>query len=98
MTQNTPRLPRQALTRHWLVRSPLVWVVVAAWVVALIAQLSGQGHALGHDALAEGHLPAWAALGVFVLAWQLMIVSMMLPSSLPLIRLFNQASATERRP
>lgn len=51
-----------------------------------------------HDSLAEGHLSSWAALGVFVLAWQLMIVAMMLPSSLPIVRLFNRASAGEPRP
>jgi predicted metal-binding membrane protein len=38
------------------------------------------------------------ALGLFLLAWQLMIVAMMLPSSLPLIRLFSRASANQPRP
>ncbi len=38
------------------------------------------------------------ALGIFVLAWQLMIAAMMLPSSLPLIRLFRVAAEGQQRP
>ena len=35
----------------------------------------------------------WLAFALFLIAWQTMIVAMMLPSSLPLVRLFNAASA-----
>ena len=35
----------------------------------------------------------WLAFALFLIAWQAMIVAMMLPSSLPLVRLFNVASA-----
>jgi predicted metal-binding membrane protein len=35
----------------------------------------------------------WLAFALFLIAWQTMIVAMMLPSSLPLVRLFNVASA-----
>jgi predicted metal-binding membrane protein len=62
------------------------------------AQASGRGQPLHHDALAEGGLPLWAALGLFLLAWQLMIATMMLPANLPLIRLFGRASANQPRP
>jgi predicted metal-binding membrane protein len=90
---------QKAESRQWLLRSPLVWVIVAAWVVAVVAQVTGRGHALGHDSLAEGDLPRWAALALFLLAWQLMIAAMMLPSSMPLVRLFSsQSSANEPRP
>jgi predicted metal-binding membrane protein len=37
-------------------------------------------------------------LVAFVLAWQVMIAAMMLPSSLPLVRLFAKASAGQPRP
>jgi predicted metal-binding membrane protein len=79
-------------------RSLLVWAIAAAWAVAVAAEVSGRGQALHHDALAGGGLPPWAALGLFLLAWQLMVVAMMLPSSLPLIRLFGRASANQPRP
>jgi predicted metal-binding membrane protein len=35
----------------------------------------------------------WLAFAVFLIAWQTMIAAMMLPSSLPLVRLFSVASA-----
>jgi predicted metal-binding membrane protein len=35
----------------------------------------------------------WLAFALFLIAWQTMVVAMMLPSSLPLVRLFNVASA-----
>ena len=35
---------------------------------------------------------------VFLLSWQVMLAAMMLPSSLPLIRLFAKASAKQSRP
>ena len=66
--------------------------IALAWVVALAAEASGTASALHHDDLAEGGLPRWAALGLFLLSWQLMTAAMMLPSSLPLVRLFWAAS------
>ena len=84
---------------RWTLPHPtLVWAIAAAWAVAVAAEMSGRGQALHHDALAEGGLPPWAALGLFLVAWQLMIAAMMLPSSLPLIRLFDRASANQPRP
>ncbi|HUP32421.1 MAG TPA: DUF2182 domain-containing protein [Gaiellaceae bacterium] len=66
--------------------------IALAWVVALAAEAGGTASALHHDDLAEGGLPRWAALGLFLLSWQLMTAAMMLPSSLPLVRLFWAAS------
>ena len=40
----------------------------------------------------------WIAVPVFLLAWQVMLAAMMLPSSLPLVRLFAKASARQPRP
>jgi predicted metal-binding membrane protein len=90
-----PAVPR---ARWHLPRPTLVWAIAVAWTVAVAAQATGRGLALHHDALAEGGLPIWAALGLFLLAWQLMIAAMMLPSSLPMIRLFSRASANQPRP
>jgi predicted metal-binding membrane protein len=38
----------------------------------------------------------WIAVPVFLLAWQVMLAAMMLPSSLPLVRLFAKASRGNR--
>jgi predicted metal-binding membrane protein len=57
----------------------------------------GGGVHAGRSAIPAGSF--WLAFALFLIAWQAMIVAMMLPSSLPLVRLFNVASAgaPERR-
>src|SRR4051794_11615659 len=82
--------------RLWEVPWPLITVVAAAWLLAIASQVSGAAAALHHDALVHAELPVWASVGLFVLAWQAMIAAMMLPSSLPLVRLYSAAIA--RRP
>jgi predicted metal-binding membrane protein len=78
---------------------PIVGTAIAgAWLLAVVTSLTGRAGLLSHKHLAEGGLPLWAALGLFVLAWQSMIAAMMLPSSLPLIRLFAVASRSQDRP
>lgn len=72
--------------------------IAAAWAVAVIAQSSGKAALLHHDALIEGQLPLWVALCLFLLAWQVMIAAMMLPSTLPMVRLFVAASTSQERP
>jgi predicted metal-binding membrane protein len=82
---------------RWVLPHPLLTLAIAAaWAVAVAAEASGR--TLHHDALAGSGLPSWAALGLFLLAWQLMIAAMMLPSSLPLVRLFSRAGANQPRP
>jgi predicted metal-binding membrane protein len=81
-------------------RRPLVVIVAAialAWAAAIAADVLGGSRVLHHDALIQGGWPLPAALTVFVAAWQLMIVAMMLPSSLPLIRLFVAVAARQER-
>jgi predicted metal-binding membrane protein len=90
---------RASVWSSWVLpHALLVWAIAAAWAVAVAAEVSGRGRVLHHDALAESGLPPWAALGLFLLAWQLMIVAMMLPASLPLIRLFGGVAANQPRP
>jgi predicted metal-binding membrane protein len=72
--------------------------IAGAWLLAIVAQASGSGRLLHHDVLIEGDLPFGVALGLFLLAWQGMTAAMMLPSSLPLVRLFAVASAAQPRP
>ena len=83
--------------RPGLLRSGVVWAIAIAWLLAIVAEATGRGHLLHHDALAHSGLPLWAILGLFLVAWQVMIAAMMLPSSLPLIRLFNRVAAAQPR-
>ena len=76
----------------------LIGAIAAAWAVAIAADLSGAAHLLHHDSLIEGGTPLWLAIGLFVLAWQLMIAAMMLPSSLPMIHAFRLAAGGQARP
>jgi predicted metal-binding membrane protein len=79
---NRPKLPG---------RTVVPAAIAAGWALALAADLSGRAESLHHDALIEGGLSFPTALLLFLVAWQAMIAAMMLPSSLPLIRLFAVA-------
>jgi predicted metal-binding membrane protein len=87
-----------AITRRLGVQPVVIGAIATAWAVAIAAEATGEAELLGHGALIHSGLPMVGALGVFVLAWQLMIAAMMLPSSLPLIRLFRFAAAGQQRP
>ena len=75
---------------------PVLLAIAAGWALAVTAELTGTADALHHDTLIEGG-SAWAAL-LFLLAWQAMVAAMMLPSALPLIRLFDAVSRNQERP
>jgi predicted metal-binding membrane protein len=78
--------------------------ITVAWVVSIAAQSSGKAVMLNHGRLIEGGgpfaspPPLWLALPLFLLAWQAMVVAMMLPSSLPMVRLFRVTSSGQPRP
>lgn len=76
----------------------VIAAIGAAWVLAVAVEATGHAGALHHDSLIEGGPPLWVALAAFLLAWQVMIAAMMLPSSLPLIRLFRRVSAAQPHP
>lgn len=82
------------------VKVPLVipGAIALAWSIAIAAQLSGSAAWLHHDALIEGGSPPLFALGLFVLAWLVMIAAMMLPTSWPLMRMFAVASSQQSNP
>ncbi len=87
-------------------RTPTVVVVAiaAAWALSILAQTSGRAVFLNHGALIEGTRPffrpppLWLALPLFLVAWQVMVVAMMLPSSLPMVRLFRMTAQRQPRP
>jgi predicted metal-binding membrane protein len=72
---------------------PIVAAIAAAWAAAIAAETTGASAVLHHDhVLSHGPPSAWAVVG-FLAAWQVMVAAMMLPSSLPLVRMFAAASA-----
>lgn len=87
-----------ARLRAGLPRPPLLWLIGGAWGLAVLAHVTGSESGLHHHRLAEGGLPLGAALGLFLVAWQLHVAAMMLPSSLPLITLFRRAAAAQPNP
>jgi predicted metal-binding membrane protein len=90
--------PAQTVLRRLGMPSVIVAAIALAWAAAIGAEITGTAQLVHHDALAHSDLPVIAALGIFVIAWQLMIVAMMLPSSLPLIRLFRVAATNQPSP
>jgi predicted metal-binding membrane protein len=80
---------------QWPGRLPpvVIGAIGAAWVVCVAAQVAGADALLHHDRLITDGPGTLPALALFLLAWQVMIAAMMLPSSLPLVRLFRGASS-----
>jgi predicted metal-binding membrane protein len=79
---------------------PILVGIAAAWASAIAAQLAGAAALVHHDSLlAGGGPPLLLAALLSVLAWQVMIAAMMVPSSLPLVGLYARASsrAPQRR-
>ena len=78
--------------------SPILLAIAAAWVAAVAAVATGIAASFHHDSLLQGGPAFGLALLLFLLSWQVMTAAMMLPSSLPLVRMFSAASAgTPRR-
>ena len=66
----------------------LLAVIVAAWAFSAWAEVTGVAVRLHHHSLYHSGLPFWRSALLLVGAWQSMTAAMMLPSSLPLIRLY----------
>ena len=83
--------------RRPLVRWP--WALVAlAWAAALLAAITSRRELIDHHYLLEESGLAWpvAAL-VFLGCWQVMIVAMMLPSSMPMVQMMTYAARRQGR-
>jgi predicted metal-binding membrane protein len=80
-------------------RRPLAWLLAAlsglAWLALWLADRTPYGRYLSHHAL-EGVRGEAALAPLFVGGWLVMVVAMMLPTSLPLVTLF-QAMTRGRR-
>jgi predicted metal-binding membrane protein len=79
--------------------APAIPVAIGiAWALCILAEATGKAKLLHHDSLLENGPPLWLAVGLFLVSWQVMIAAMMLPSSLPMIRLFGVTSRSQPRP
>ncbi|MCE9681303.1 DUF2182 domain-containing protein [Halomonas alkalisoli] len=79
--------------------APVLMVVIGlAWLLAIAAELTGQVSWVHHHRLLVDDVAVWASLVLFLVAWQVHIAAMMLPSTLPMVGLFNRASAGQRHP
>ena len=79
-------------------RLPIVVPVAigVAWAMSLAIHAMGHDHALDHHALlGHGGAPSIRAVSAYALAWIVMITAMMLPSTIPLLRLFTAAAASQ---
>jgi predicted metal-binding membrane protein len=83
------RLPRAR------VPASIVVAIGVAWALSLAAAATGKERLLHQHGLVGHGPPLWAAALLFVVAWQAMLAAMMLPSSLPLIRLFAAAASRQ---
>jgi predicted metal-binding membrane protein len=93
---SVPQPAEPARPRAWRPAAlpwPVVTGIAAAWVVAIAAQAAGAASLVNHDELLVDGPPALLATLLFLLAWQVMIAAMMLPSSLPLVGLYSAATA-----
>ena len=74
------------------VPAPVLGAVAAAWAAAIAAEATGAAGSLHHDSLLEGGPGFGPALVLFLVAWQVMVAAMMVPSSLPLVRMYSAAT------
>ncbi len=68
--------------------------VAVAWVALAVASWQGWAQLTDHDSLVHHHLPV-LGVAAFLLAWQVMIAAMMLPSTAPVLQLFHRAGAAQ---
>jgi predicted metal-binding membrane protein len=73
-------------------------LIVAAWTAIVVAQLTGALGTVHPHPPTVGGSPAWVAVPLFLGAWLVMVVAMMLPASLPAIRAIESAVAPPARP
>lgn len=74
-----------------------VWgIIIFAWISILLTDIAGYGH-LHHKFLVDDATSVILQLLVFLATWQVMIVAMMLPSSVPMLKLFVRASSNQPR-
>jgi len=80
-----------------------LWAVAGAcWLLLTLASTTGGLDLVQHHgvvaALTQGSRPAVLVLAGFTAAWLIMVAAMMLPTTVPMVRLFTVVSARQDRP
>jgi MFS family permease len=98
LTDGNDQQPVRPMKRR---RVPVIWpwlLVGAAWMLAGLSFLTNQSSLINHHyLLEESHLPVLVALVVFLICWQVMVVGMMLPSSMPIMSIMVHVSRKPRQ-
>jgi len=71
--------------------------IALAWAAAVAAHATGVAGRFHHDVLFADDTPGLVGVGGYALAWTVMVTAMMLPSAVPLLRLFVKTSAGQAR-
>ncbi len=80
-------------------RAPLLMgAILLAWALAIAAEITGGAQWVHHHRLMVDGMAVWASLALFLLAWQVHIAAMMLPTTLPMVGLFQQVAAGQPHP
>jgi predicted metal-binding membrane protein len=83
------RAAAPAVSAETLARTLVAALAGGAWVVLAAADASAWGRYLHHDGLAVAGLSAPISVAVFVGGWVVMLAAMMLPTTYPLVRIFD---------
>jgi Predicted metal-binding integral membrane protein (DUF2182) len=71
--------------------------IALARAAAVAAHATGVAGRFHHDALFTEDVPSLGGVAGYALAWTVMVTAIMLPSAVPLLRLFVETSATQQR-
>jgi len=71
--------------------------IALAWAAAVAAHATGVAGRFHHDALFADDVPSLVGLAGYALSWTVMVTAMMLPSAVPLLRLFVETSTGQAR-
>ncbi len=92
-------MTRAATPPHPWVASPLlIGAIAVAWALAIGSELTGRIQWVHHHHLLVADMTVVASAALFLVAWQVHIAAMMLPSTLPMFGLFHQAASGQRHP
>lgn len=75
--------------------APVLWAVTAsAWLLVVALLVTGGTSVANHDAVLENDQWSWALrTSTFLAAWLVMLTAMMLPSTVPVARIFTRLIA-----
>jgi predicted metal-binding membrane protein len=76
----------------------LMGIIALAWGLAIGAELTGQAQWVHHHRLVVDGMAVWFSLGLFLVAWQVHVAAMMLPTTLPMVGLYRQVAAGQAHP